>query len=74
MNSKQYQIIASENEYVSAVQVANLNQDKLDSSDFADIDITTMHANQPDPLKGGNNANIIHSFKAIAKRLVKFPK
>ncbi len=37
------------------------------SFDFANIDITTMHANQPDPLPRGNNANIIHSFKSIAK-------
>ncbi len=53
-NSKQsYLIIASGNEYVSAAQVANLNQEELDNSDFANIDITTMHANQSDPLPGG---------------------
>ncbi len=74
-NSKQeYQIIASENEYVSAAQEANLNQDQLDSSDFANIDITTMHANQPDPLRGGNNANIITLSKPLPKWLVESPK
>jgi hypothetical protein len=65
-NSKQFQIIASETEYVSAAQVTNLDNQAQDSYDCADIDITTMHANQPDPLPGGNNANIIHSFKDIA--------
>ncbi len=66
-NSKQFQIIASETEYVSAAQVTNLDNQAQDSSDCADIDITTMHASQPDPLPGGNNANIIHSLKDIAK-------
>jgi hypothetical protein len=66
-NLKQNQIIASETEYVSAAQVTNLNNQAQDSSDCADIDITTMHANQPDPLPGGNNENIIQSFKDSAK-------
>ncbi len=66
-NSKQFQIIASETEYVSAVQITNLDNQAQDSSDWAHIDIATMHANQPDPLPGGNNADIIHSFKDIAK-------
>jgi hypothetical protein len=64
-NSKQFQIIASETEYVSAAQVSNLDNQAQDSSDCVDIDITTMHANQPDPLPGGNNAK--HSFKDIAR-------
>ncbi len=67
-NSKQFQIIASETEYVSAAQATNLDNQAQDSSDCANIDITTMHANQPDPLPGGYNANIIHSFKYIDKR------
>jgi hypothetical protein len=66
-NSKQFQIIASETEHVSAAQVLNLDNQAQDSSDCAVIDISTMHANQPDPLLGGNSANIIHSFKDIAK-------
>ena len=61
-NSKQFQIIASESEYVSAAQVTNLDNQAQDSFDCANIDITTMHANQPDPLPGGNNANIIHNL------------
>ncbi len=66
-NSKQFQIIASEAEYVSAAQVTHLDNQAQDSSDCANIDIRTMHANQADPLPGGKNANIIHSFKEIAK-------
>jgi hypothetical protein len=66
-NSTQFQIITSENEYVSAAQVTNLDNQAQDSSDCANVFITTMHANQPDPLPGGNNAKIIHSFKDIAK-------
>ena len=67
-NSKQFQIIASESEYVSAAQVTNLNNQVQDSFDCVNIDITTMHANQPDPLPGGNDANIIHAFKDTAKK------
>jgi hypothetical protein len=67
-NSKQFQIIASKTEYASAAQVTNLDNQAQDSSDCVNIDIRTMHANQPDPLPGGNNANIIHPFKDIAKK------
>jgi hypothetical protein len=66
-NSKQFQIIARETEYVSESQVTNLDNQAQDSSDCVDIDITAIHANQPDCLPGGNNANMIHSFKDIAK-------
>ncbi len=66
-NSKQFQIMATETEYVSAAQVTNLDDPAQDCSDCANIGITTMHANQPDSLPGGNNANIIHSFKDIAR-------
>jgi hypothetical protein len=67
-NSKQFQIIASETEYVSAAQVTSLDNQAQDSSDCVNIDITTMYANQLEPLPGGNNANKIHSFKDIAKK------
>jgi hypothetical protein len=50
-NSKQFQIIASETDYVSAAQVTNLDNQAQDSY-CVDIDITTMHANHPDPLPG----------------------
>jgi hypothetical protein len=53
-NSKQFKIIAGESEYVSSAHITQLdtsknntdyyNQDK-DSSDCADLDIMTMHAN-----------------------------
>jgi hypothetical protein len=68
-NSKQFQIMATETEYVSASQVTNLDDQAQDCSDCADIDITTMHSNQPDSLPGpgASNANIIHSFKDIAR-------
>ncbi len=67
-NSKQFQIISSESEYVLAAQVTNMDNQVQDSFDYADIGITTIHANQPDPLPGGNNANTIHAFKDIAKK------
>ncbi len=66
-NSKQFQIITIETEYVFTAQVTNLDNQVQDSSDCADIGITTMHVNQSDPLPGRKYANIIHSFKYIVK-------
>jgi hypothetical protein len=67
--------MATETEYVSAAQVTNLDDQAQDCSDCANIDITTMHANHPDSLPGGNNANIIHLFSRILpEQQAKFPK
>jgi hypothetical protein len=60
-NLKHIRIISGEEpEYVSP----SAQQDDPNSDDFA---ITTMHANQPNPLPSGDNANIICSFKNIAQ-------
>jgi hypothetical protein len=60
-NSKQIRIISSELEFVSqSVQ--------QDSPDCNNIVISTMHANQANPLPGGKNANLIQSFKNIAQK------
>ncbi len=37
------------------------------SPDWDNIVISTMHANQPNPLPSGDNANIIQPFKSIAQ-------
>ncbi len=59
-NSRHIQIISNESEFVSPSV-----QD--DSPGCDDIVISTMHANQPNPLPSGDNANIIQSFKSIAQ-------
>jgi hypothetical protein len=59
-NSKHIQIISSEPELVSPSA-------QQDSPDCDNIVISIMHANQPNPLPSGDNANIIHSFKNIAQ-------
>ena len=51
-NSKHNRIISSEDEFVSP----SAQQPPSDSND---IEITTMHANEPNILPGGDNANII---------------
>jgi hypothetical protein len=51
-NSKQIQIISSELEAVSPSA-------QQDSPDCDNIVISTMHANQANPLPGGENANLI---------------
>lgn len=38
-----------------------------DDPNNGDIAITTMHANQPNPLPSGDNANIVNSLKSIAQ-------
>jgi hypothetical protein len=43
-------------------KMIQINNQEQDSSDCADLDITTMHANQSNPLPRGNNAHIINSF------------
>ncbi len=50
--SKHNQIISSDDEFVSP----SAQQPPSDSND---IEITTMHANEPNPLPGGDNTNII---------------
>jgi hypothetical protein len=71
-NSKHNQIISSEDEFVSP----SAEQPPSDSND---IDITTMHANEPNLLPGGDNANIIRTFRSIAQQtgqvteIMKFP-
>ena len=59
-NSRHIPIISNESEFVSPSA-----QD--DSPDCDDIVVSTMHANQPNPLPSGDNANIIQSFKSIAQ-------
>ncbi len=59
-NSRHIRIISNESEFVSPSA-----QD--DSPDCDDIVISTMHANQLNPLPSGDNANIIQSFKSIAQ-------
>ncbi len=60
-NSKQIQIISSEPEFTSPSA-------QKDSPDCDEIVISTMHANQPNPLPGGENANLIQSFNNIAQK------
>jgi hypothetical protein len=59
-NSKHNQIISSNDEFVSP----SAQQPPFDSND---IEITTMHANEPNPLPGGDNANVIQTFRSIAQ-------
>jgi hypothetical protein len=60
-NSKQIQVISSKLKFVSqSVQ--------QDSPDCGNIVISTMHANQANPLPGSENANLIQSFKNIAQK------
>ncbi len=71
-NSKHNQIISSKDEFVSPSA-------QQPPSDSDDIEITTMHANEPNPLPGGDNANIIQTFRSIAQQtgqvteIMKFP-
>ncbi len=60
-NSKQIQIISSELEFVA-------RSAQQDSPDCNNIVISTMHANQANPLPGGENANLIQSFKNIDQK------
>ena len=81
-NSKQFKIIAGESECVSSAyntglgelqnitdnyeynsKITNVHKD----NDCTDLDISTMHANQSDPLPTGTNAGIIKSFIDIAQ-------
>ena len=72
-NSKNLKIIADESEYVSSahtpesknmqIKTKNGNED----NSCTDIDISTMHANQSEPLPTGPNAEIIKSFINIAQ-------
>jgi hypothetical protein len=81
-NSKQFRIIAGESEYVSSAHNTGLedlefitDDSKYNSkttkvqvdNDGTDLDISTMHANQSDPLPTGTNAEIIKSFIDIAR-------
>ncbi len=81
-NSKQFKIIAGESEYVSSAhntglgELQNITDDYEYNSkttkvhkdnDCTDIDISTMHANQSDPLSKGTSADIIKSFIDIAQ-------
>jgi hypothetical protein len=59
-NSKHIRIIFNEAEFVSPSA-----QD--DSPDGDNIVISTMHANQPNPLPRGDNTNIIQCFRRIAQ-------
>ena len=60
-NSKHIRIISGEEpEFVS-------HSAQQDNPDDDDIVISTMHANQPNPLPSKDNANIIHSIKNIAQ-------
>jgi hypothetical protein len=81
-NSKQFKIIAGESEYVSSAhntglgELQNITDDyeynfkttKVhEDNDCTDLDISTMHANQSDPLPKGTSADIIESFIDIAR-------
>ncbi len=81
-NSKQIKIIAGESEYVSSAHNTGLGElenitDNYEynsktakvhkDNDCTDLDISTMHANQSDPLPTGINAEIIKSFIDIAR-------
>ncbi len=59
-NSRHIQIISNEPEFVSPSV-----QD--DSPDCDNIVISTMQANQPNPLPSGDSTNIIQLFKSIAQ-------
>jgi hypothetical protein len=59
-NSRHIRIISSEPEFV-------LTSMQDDSPDCDNIVILTMHANQPNSLPSGDNANIIQLFKSIAQ-------
>jgi hypothetical protein len=80
-NSKQYKIITGESEYVSTAHNTGLEEQQNiadnnkynpkttkehEVNDCTDLDISTMHANQSDPLPTGTNAGIIKSFIDIA--------
>jgi hypothetical protein len=60
-NSNQIRIISSEPKFV-------LPTAQQDSPDCDEIVISTMHANQPNPFPGGENASFIHCFKNIAHK------
>ncbi len=81
-NSKQFKIIAGESEYVLSAhntglgELQNITDDyKYNSkttkvhkdNDCTDLDISTMHANQSDPLPKGTDADIIKSLIDIAQ-------
>ena len=61
-NSKHFQIITNEAEFVSPSATNDTNDDGGDN-----IVISTMHANQPNPLPSGDNASIIQSFRRMAE-------
>jgi len=60
---KHFQIITNEAEFVSPSAINDTNDDGGDN-----IVISTMHANQANPLPGGESANLIQSFKNIAQK------
>jgi hypothetical protein len=71
-NSKHNRVISKEDDFVSpSVQQP--------PSHCIDIDTTTMHANEPNLLPGGKNADIIRTFRSIAQKtgqdtqIMKFP-
>ena len=67
-NSKHIRIISSEEpEFVSPSA-------QQDNPDYVHIVITTIHANQHNPLPSKDNANIIHYIKNIAQATARFPK
>ena len=64
-NSKRRTQSTSESFFNEAEFVSPSAQD--DSPDGDNIVISTMHANQPNPLPSGDNANIIQCFRRIAQ-------
>ena len=44
-----------------------ISSTRQDNPDYDDIVISTMHANQPNPLPSKDNATIIHSIKNIVQ-------
>ena len=56
-NSKHFQIITKEAEFISP----SATNDTNDHED--NIVVSTMHANQPNPLPSGDNASIIQLFR-----------
>ena len=62
-NSKQFEIITKEAEFVSPSATNDPNDDGGDN-----MVISTMHANHPNPLPSGNNASIIQTFRTMAEK------
>ena len=62
-NSKQFEIMTKEAEFVSPSATNDPNDDGGDN-----MVISTMHANHPNPLPSGNNASIIQTFRTMAEK------